>query len=183
MEDFERFVQARWGALLRCAYVLTSDRQHAEDLLQDALSRTAERWPALRDGGNPEAYVRRCLYNGAVDGWRRRARRREVVGTPADLGTGDADGSSPGQTRRDRTGGTDEVDARVVLREALARLAPGQRAVLALRFYEDLTEAQTAEMLGCSVNTVKSQTRKALDRLRVLSPELSESFHGKVVAR
>jgi RNA polymerase sigma-70 factor (sigma-E family) len=173
MEGFERFVQARWGPLLRTAYLLTGDRQLAEDLLQEALSRMAERWPQLADSGSPEAYARRCLYNGAVDGWRRRARRREVLG--ADLVMG---GARPGG--RDVVG---DIDSKVVLRRALEQLTARQRAVLVLRFYEDLTEVQTAEVLGCSVNTVKSQTRKALDRLRVVAPELSEAFTGGVVAR
>jgi RNA polymerase sigma-70 factor (sigma-E family) len=176
MEGFERFVQARWGTLLRTAYLLTGDRQLAEDLLQDALSRMAERWPQLAESGSPEAYVRRCLYNGAVDGWRRRARRREVLGADSVIDGGQPSG--PGQ--RDVVG---DVDARVVLRRALEQLTARQRAVLVLRFYEDLTEVQTADVLGCSVNTVKSQTRKALDRLRIVAPELSEAFTGKVVAR
>jgi RNA polymerase sigma-70 factor (sigma-E family) len=175
MEEFERFVQARWGSLLRTAYLLTGDRQLAEDLLQDALSRTAERWPQLAGSGSPEAYVRRCLYNGAVDGWRRRARRREVIGADSVL-----EGASSGRAQRDVVG---DVDARVVLRQALEQLTARQRAVLVLRFYEDLTEVQTADVLGCSVNTVKSQTRKALNRLRVIAPDLSEAFTGKVVAR
>lgn len=175
MEEFERFVQARWGALLRTAYLLTGDRQLAEDLLQDALARTAERWPQLARSGSPEAYVRRCLYNGAVDGWRRRSRRREVIGADSVL-----DGASSGHAQRDVVG---DADARVVLRQALEQLTARQRAVLVLRFYEDLTEVQTADALGCSVNTVKSQTRKALNRLRVVAPDLSEAFTGKVVAR
>jgi RNA polymerase sigma factor (sigma-70 family) len=75
-----------------------------------------------------------------------------------------------------------ETDARVVLRRALDQLTARQRAVLVLRYYEDLTEAQAAEVLGCSVNTVKSQTRKALDRLRAVAPDLSEAFTGKAVA-
>jgi RNA polymerase sigma-70 factor (sigma-E family) len=177
MEEFERFVQARWGTLLRTAYLLTGDRQLAEDLLQEALSRLAERWARLSASGNPEAYVRRCLYNGAVDGWRRRARRPEVVGTDLVVDSG----RSVGHHQARDLGG--DADTRVVLRGALEQLTARQRAVLVLRFYEDLTEVQTAEVLGCSPNTVKSQTRKALDRLRVVAPELSEAFTGKVVAR
>jgi RNA polymerase sigma-70 factor (sigma-E family) len=178
VEGFERFVQARWGALLRTAYVLTGDRHLAEDLLQDALSRTAERWPGLAESGNAEAYVRRCLYNGAVDGWRRRARRPEVLGGDAVVDTAPHRAGQPGAGRD----AVVETDARVVLRRALDQLTARQRAVLVLRYYEDLTEAQAAEVLGCSVNTVKSQTRKALDRLRAVAPDLSEAFTGKAVA-
>ena len=157
---FTAFVRARSAALGRTALLLTGDRQLAEDLLQEALSRTASRWEKVVAGGDPEPYVRRVLYTCAVDGWRRR-RVREVVGRVADAPVDD---------------GSDDVDRRVVLQAALARLTPRQRAVLVLRFYEDATEVQTAELLGCSVSTVKSQARHALGRLRVLAPELSDAF-------
>ena len=157
---FTAFVRARSAALGRTALLLTGDRQLAEDLLQEALARTAARWEKVVAGGDPEPYVRRVLYTCAVDGWRRR-RVREVFGGVAD------------STALD---GSEAVDRRVVLQAALARLTPRQRAVLVLRFYEDATEVQTAELLDCSVSTVKSQTRHALGRLRVLAPELTEAF-------
>ncbi len=158
--SFTAFVGARSAALGRTALLLTGDRHLAEDLLQEALARTAARWEKVVAGGDPEPYVRRVLYTCAVDGWRRK-RLREIVGGTADLPGIDV---------------SEDADRRVVLQAALARLTPRQRAVLVLRFYEDATEVQTAELLGCSVSTVKSQTRHALGRLRVLAPELSTAF-------
>ena len=159
---FTAYVHARSAALGRTASLLTADRHLAEDLLQEALTRVAARWDSIVAGGDPEPYVRRVLYTCAVDGWRRR-RLVEVLGwhSPEVRGPEDAG---------------DEAAGRLVLREALARLTTRQRAVLVLRFYEDLTEVQTAELLGCSVSTVKSQTRHALGRLRVLAPELETAF-------
>lgn len=166
MEDFEDFVRTRSAALARTAYLLTGDRHHAEDLLQDTLSRVAERWRSLSRGGNPEPYVRRMLYTRAVDGWRRRRSRAAW----------DEAATRQRPELRCHPDDAETVTRRLVLREALAKLTPRQRAVLVLRFYEDLTEVQTAEALECSVSTVKSQTRYALDRLRLLAPELAETF-------
>jgi RNA polymerase sigma-70 factor (sigma-E family) len=159
-DGFTSFVRARSAALGRTAQLLTGDRQLAEDLLQEALTRVAARWEKVCAGGDPEPYVRRVLYTCAVDGWRRR-RPLEVLG------------EVPPRVAADSS---DDVARRVVLRDALARLTPRQRAVLVLRFYEDATEVQAAQLLGCSVSTVKSQTRHALARLRVLAPELQETF-------
>ncbi|MFG2039936.1 SigE family RNA polymerase sigma factor [Dactylosporangium sp. NPDC048998] len=162
MDDFEVFVRARSAALARTAYLLTGDRQLAEDLLQDALARVAGRWASVARLGDPEPYVRRVLYTCAVDGWRRHVRRRRVEQTAT-------------EQRPELRGADDDAETvtrRLVLRDALARLTHRQRAVLVLRFYEDLTESQAADVLGCSVNTVKSQTRHALARLRELAPEL-----------
>ena len=161
-DGFRAFVAARSAALARTAFLLTGDAQHAEDLLQEALTRCASRWAKLVRGGDPEPYVRRVIYTCAVDGWRRRR--------PAEVLDGEA---------ADSVSLTDHADAvarRVVLRDALAKLTPHQRAVLVLRFYEDRTEVQTAATLGCSANTVKSQTRHALMRLRTLAPELADTF-------
>jgi RNA polymerase sigma-70 factor (sigma-E family) len=153
-------VRARSGALGRTALLLTGDRLLAEDLLQEALARVAARWEKVVAGGDPEPYVRRVLYTCAVDGWRRR-RVHEVLGEVPE---------------RAQVADTGDTDSRVVLRNALARLTPRQRAVLVLRFYEDATEVQAAHLLGCSVSTVKSQTRHALARLRALAPELGDAF-------
>ena len=163
MDGFENFVRARSPALARTAYLLTGDRQAAEDLLQEALARVAERWAAIVRGGDPEPYVRQVLYRRAVDAWRVR-RWREVLHreeVPELAGPADP---------------AEAVTQRIVLRNALGRLTPRQRAVLVLRFYEDRTEREAAEILGCSPNTVKSQTRHALDRLRELVPDLAETF-------
>jgi RNA polymerase sigma-70 factor (sigma-E family) len=164
VDGFEDFVKARSAALARCAYLLTGDVHLAEDLLQDTLARVAERWRSIQRGGDPEPYVRRVLYTRAVDGWRRR-RRSEAAHHLAgvqrpELAGDDAEG----------------VARRLVLHDALARLTLRQRAVLVLRFYEDLTEVQAAAALGCSVSTVKSQTRHALNRLRELAPGLAATF-------
>jgi RNA polymerase sigma-70 factor (sigma-E family) len=153
---FDEFVRTRSASLGRIAYLLTGHRHDAEDLLQTALARAATRWERLDD---PEAYVRRVLYTQAVSGWRARLRR------PAErLGHEPPPLAAPAA----------EVEVRVVLDQALRRLTPRQRAVLVLRFYEDQTEAQAAQLLGCAVGTVKSQTRHALARLRALSPELAD---------
>jgi RNA polymerase sigma-70 factor (sigma-E family) len=154
MEEFEAWVHARSGALARSAYLLTGDVHLAEDLVQDTLARVADHW--RRIGHRPDAYARRVMHNLAIDRWRRRrARPAEVV------------------TDRHPELGHDgpDVERRLVLRDALAQLTPKQRAVVSLRFYEDLTEAQTAAVLGISVSTVKSQTRDALARLRRLAPQ------------
>jgi len=163
---FTTFVAARSAALGRTAHLLAGDPHSGQDLLQEALTRVAVRWEAVAAGGDPEPYVRRVLYTCAVDGWRRR-RLREVLGDVPDA-AGDSDAEA--------------IDRRVVLHAALARLTPRQRAVLVLRFYEDATEANTADVLGCSVSTVKSQTRHALARLRVLAPELADTFGPPVPA-
>lgn len=137
--SFEEFVAVRSAALGRTAYLLTGHRHDAEDLLQSALARAAVRWAKLDD---PEAYVRRVLYTQAVSRWRWLRRR------PAELLTDNPPHLAVGETDR---------DTRVVLDAALNRLTPKQRAVLVMRFYEDLSESQTALLLGCSVGTLKGR--------------------------
>src|SRR2546421_1907204 len=140
---FTEFVAARSAALSRLAYLLTGDHGAAEDLLQDALTKAATRWRRI---DLPEAFIRRAMYHQAVSGWRRRRRIREQpVAEPFEDPAGRPDSS-------------DEAVRRIVLERALARLTPRQRAVLVLRFYEDRPAVEAAEMLGCSVGTVKSQT-------------------------
>ncbi len=156
-QSFEEFVRARTAALSRVAYLLTGDHHLAEDLVQQALLRVAGRWPALVARGDPDAYVRRVMYNQRISWWRRGeppTTRHEV---PQEVTPDPGDG----------------IVAAVAVRQALARLGPRQRAVLILRYFEDLTEARTAEILGISVGTVKSQARDGLARLRALAPELS----------
>jgi RNA polymerase sigma-70 factor (sigma-E family) len=164
VDGFEDFVRTRSAALARRAYLLTGDVYLAEDLLQETLARVAERWRSIARAGDPEPYVRRVLYTQAVNGWRRRRRsaalHRLAAGRAPELAGDDAEA----------------IARRVVLRDSLARLTARQRAVLVLRFYEDCTEVQTAAVLGCSVNTVKSQTRHALARLRELAPDLADTF-------
>jgi RNA polymerase sigma-70 factor (sigma-E family) len=167
-QGFDEFVTAHTAALSRVAYLLTGDHHLAEDLLQVALSQVASRWPQIRDG-NPEAYVRRCLVNELIS-WRRRRRyhERPVESFVEDVEPGDLASS---------------VVRRIVVGRALAALTPRQRAVLVLRFFEDLSEAETAAIMGCSIGTVKSQTHYALTRLRAAAPELSELLEPNGVPR
>jgi RNA polymerase sigma-70 factor (sigma-E family) len=136
---FRDFVLARQQALMRTAYLLTGDPHLAEDLLQSVLIKVAGKWGRIGKDGNPEAYTRKALVNQYIS-WRRRHRPEVLSARPPDRAEAHDD------TALDR----------IVLRQALARLAPKQRAVIVLRFWEDLTEAQTAELLGCSVGTTKS---------------------------
>ncbi|MFI6920573.1 SigE family RNA polymerase sigma factor [Nonomuraea spiralis] len=156
-EGFREFVSARQQTLMRTAYLLTGDAHRAEDLLQTVLTRIARHWPKLARDGNPEAYARRALINEHVS-WLRRRRTDILTSSPPEPSY---DPESAGLHR-------------MVLQEALLRLTPRQRAVLVLRFYEDLSVEETAEALGCSPGTVKSQTHYALGRLRVLAPELAD---------
>jgi RNA polymerase sigma-70 factor (sigma-E family) len=162
-EGFRDFVVARSPALTRTAYLLTGDRQLAEDLVQEALTRVAARWAKVAAGGDPEPYVRRVLYTCAVDGWRRKRPREVLQAAHVEQGVADD---------------TEAVTQRLALAAALSKLTARQRAVLVLRFFDDRTEAQTAAVLGCSLSTVKSQTRHALQRLQELSPTLAGSFRG-----
>lgn len=153
--QFRDFVTARLPALMRTAYLLTGDWQHAEDLLQTVLMRCYRRWAHI-DG--PEAYVRRAMVI-TVTGWRRRRWRGEVPTAVLP------------DTRPVAPGEADLVELRTDLLRLLAELGPRQRAVVVLRFYEDMTEPEVAALLGISVGTVKSQTARALTRLRQ-SPRL-----------
>lgn len=153
-EHFEQYVVARRGALLRTAFLLTGDAHDAEDLVQRALVKAVAKWPRLMD--RPEPYVRRIIYRENISRWRRRTVGEHLVAEPPE-----------GRVEEDH-------DSRLAVRAALLRLTPKQRTVLVLRFYEDLTEAQTAEALGIGLGTVKSQTRHALKRLRELAPDLVE---------
>jgi len=150
--DFEEFVVARSGALLRTAYLLTGNHQDAEDLVQTALLKAVPEWGKVRE---PESYVRRILAHESISRWRRRRWRESSTEALPELPAAGGD-----------------VDNRLLLRQALGLLAPRQRAVIVLRYFDDLTEAQTAEALGISVGTVKSQARDALARLRALIPDL-----------
>ncbi len=165
---FDGFVRASHAPLLRAAVLLTSDHHHAQDLVQETYARLAQRWPALvRQGVDPFPYARTVLYRLAVDRWRARARRPE---SPIADVEPYADASPRAAAP---PAGTED---RVVLLQALARLTPKQRAVLVLRYWEDRTEVETAALLGCSVNTVKSQAPHALQRLRDLAPDLLADF-------
>jgi len=154
--EFDGFVTARGPSLLRTAFLLTGDRQRAEDLVQTALGKTWPRWSSVAAGPR-EAYVRKVMLTTYIAWWRRRWNGEYPTS------------ALPEQPAPDR-----DLDQRRDLLTALASLPKGQRAVVVLRYFEDLTEAQTAELLGCSVGTVKSQTARALANLRQC-PALSVS--------
>ncbi len=157
--SFEQFVEGSSSRLLTMAMLLTGhNRTDAEDLLQTVLERAFRRWHRICRTGDPGPYVRQMLVNASIDRWRLLRRRPEQ---PLDSGDGPpAVGAMAGP---DQAAALAEQD---LLWRALAQLPPGQRAVLVLRYYEDLTEAQTAAVLGCSVGSVKAQTFRALARLR-----------------
>jgi RNA polymerase sigma-70 factor (sigma-E family) len=151
-DDFRAFVAARSTSLLWFAHLLTGDRQLAEDVVQTALANTALAWPRVRRKDNPESYVRRAIVTTHLNAQRRRPwleRPHEVL--PEAI---------------DRRRPEDELDDRDLMWQALSELPPRQRAVLVLRYYEDLSEADIAEVLGCSRGTVKSQASKGLVHLR-----------------
>lgn len=153
--EFDRFVGDSGDALLRTAYLIVGDLDEAEDLVQECLIAVARRWPRVRSMDHPRAYARRILVNLALDGARTRTRRRaELDQQPL---TADAE---------QRIDESELRYERSELIDALALLAPRQRAVLVLRYLEDLSEAQVAAALGCSVGTVKSTTSRALARLQ-----------------
>jgi RNA polymerase sigma-70 factor (sigma-E family) len=147
---FAEFATSRHSALYRYAYLLAGDRGLAEDLVQEALVKTYVGWHRLRDPNNAEAYTRRVITTIAIGWWRRKAWHAE----------------RPHDDVPDQAAGHDDATARIWLWHELQQLPPRQRAALVLRYYEDLTETQTAEILGCSVGTVKSQVFDALKKLR-----------------
>ena len=155
-QDFTEFVAARSKQLIRLAYVLTGDQQTAEDLLQNALIKAAAHWGQIHSA--PEAYVRKIMYREQVSWLRRRSRRPETaMAQVPDFPAGEQPVS---------------VEARLTLQDALRALPPRMRAVLVLRYLEDLPESQVADILGCSVGTVRSQTHKAVTQLRSALPSL-----------
>jgi len=149
---FEQFVAHRSADLMRLAVLLAADRGHAEDLVQTALVKAYRRWGSI-EGEDPYPYVRRVLVTSAAS-WRRRRTTQEIVDLPAH------DPAGPDAT--------DDVAERHRLSDALEGLPPRMRAVLVLRYAEDLSEAATAEALGVAVSTVRSQTVRGLARLRVV---------------
>ena len=150
---FEDFVAGRGQALQRFGFALTGDWALAEDLLQTALAKAYPRWSRV-ERDNPEAYVRKIMVNTWSSWWRRKW-RGEVPAARV-----------PETTAPDGLAAFTAVDSRQALRDALAQLPPRQRAVVVLRYHQDLSEAQVAELLGITVGTVKSQAAKALAALR-----------------
>jgi len=150
--SFEEYVAARRPALVRTAYLLCGDAHLAEDLVQGALVKAVGHWRRIAD--HPEPWLRKVIVNDHISGWRKHRGRERLTDALPDNATAEA--------------GRD-----LDLAAALARLAPRQRAVVVLRYYEDLTEQETARLLGVSIGTVKSQHRDALARLRVLVPDVA----------
>jgi RNA polymerase sigma-70 factor (sigma-E family) len=155
--ELEQFLAERAERLMRTAVLLTGSRDAAQDLLQTALERILGRWRKF--DGDPEGYLRRTLYNLAADGFRRKGRLQHKLLLLRPLTEPSADPTA-------------EVDLRDALVRLMLQLPPRQRAVLVLRFWEQLTEAEAAEVLGWPEGTVKSATARGLQRLR----ELAESW-------
>jgi RNA polymerase sigma-70 factor (sigma-E family) len=149
-EDFSAFATSRWPGLVRLAFGLTGDRWLAEDIAQTALARAYVAWRRVSRADDPDAYLRRILVNAS----NRRFRRRRVTEQPG----------NPPETAID--GPAELVGERAALLAALRQLPPRQRAVIVLRYWADLTDAQIAATLGCSPSTVRSQLSRALAKLR-----------------
>lgn len=149
--DYVAFVEANWNRYLRLARLLTGDRHRGEELLQESLVRLYVRWRRAAISGDVHAYLRRTLVNGNINWWRRRRWEQLVEAAP--------DRADPAATVH---------ESHEDLRRALLRLPRRQRAVVVLRYFEDLTERDVATVLGCTVGTVKSQHSKALSKLRAL---------------
>ncbi|WP_434742733.1 SigE family RNA polymerase sigma factor [Micromonospora sp. SH-82] len=160
------FMTARGGALSRAAYLLTGDRHLAQDLVQSAMLRVLRHWRRVSDTG-PEAYVRKTIYHVYLTGRRRRRIRELVTGQVPEPPPVDPHGRS---------------DLRISLDRALAVLSPRQRAVLVLRYYEDLSEADVAAVLDCSVGAVKRYAHDGLARLRRIAPHLVDNVTEKAEA-
>jgi RNA polymerase sigma-70 factor (sigma-E family) len=150
-ERFRRFVTEQWGPLARTAFLLTGDRGAAEDLVQSALEKAHRRWDQILRQDAPEVYVHRIMVNTLVS-WRRRRRVAEVELVAATMT------QAPDEYGR--------ADTRHQLISALRTLPPRTRVILVLRYFEDRSEADVAEILGCSVGSVKSQASRGLAKLR-----------------
>lgn len=157
---FTSFVAARSRHLLQAAHLLTGDRYRAEDLVQTALTRAYLRWDRIVDE-DPEGYVRRTMVNAHIDWWRRKPWREESTAVLPDVLVADASSS---------------YDVRAVLLTALAQLSRRQRAVMVLRYFEDMSEADIARTLGCSTGTVKSAASRATAKLRAALPQEAMSW-------
>jgi len=157
-EEFREFMRGRWPAMVRLAYGLTGDLGHAEDVAQGAFARAYASWERVMRTGDPDAYVRRIVINENNSRFRKRRVAERLV---------DAVPEPPGQSQ------VDPLSDSEALLKALRRLGPRQRAVIVLRFWMDMSEAETAAALNCSVGTVKSQASRALAALRG-SAELME---------
>ena len=155
--EFSAYMEARQASLLRTAYLISGDRHTAEDLVQTALAKLYLAWDRVEDRGSLDGYVRRVIVNENNSLWRRPFKRREH-----------ATDQLPERAAAAAPGGRDDA-----LWELVQTLPKKQRAAVVLRYYEELSEAETAEVLGVSVGTVKSQTSRALAALRTRSGDLA----------
>jgi len=149
--EFDAFVAARWKRLLRTAYLLTGDHHEAEDLVQATLAKAYPHWARIRRLDSPDAYLYRAMVNNSLSRHRlRRARQLLMPWVPEGI----------------RPSAVGQVEQRSLLQLALGELPPRQRAVVVLRYWEDLSEQQVAAVLGCSTGNVKSQASRGLAKLR-----------------
>jgi RNA polymerase sigma-70 factor (sigma-E family) len=158
--EFTEFMLGCWPRLVRLGYALTGDRGLGEDLAQTALAKAYASWPRVIRAGNPDAYVRKIVVNASRDGFRRRRVSEMLTDSPPEVMTGDIA----------------SLEQRPALFAALMKLPAGQRAVVVLRYWLDLTETETATLVGCSVGNVKSQASRALAKLRI-SAELTDEVN------
>lgn len=151
--DFEGFAATRWRRLVRTAYLLTGDYHEAEDVVQATFAKVFRNWSRISRLEEPDAYVHRALVNNNLSRHRRRRVRQLLVPVLPDRA-------------HTAGGGHRDVEERSVLLQALAELPQRQRAVVVLRYWEDMSEHQVAEILGCSLGNVKSQANRGLAKLR-----------------
>jgi RNA polymerase sigma-70 factor (sigma-E family) len=162
-EEFREFMRGRWPAMVRLAYGLTGDPGHAEDVAQAAFARAYASWSRVARTGDPDAYVRRIVINENRSRFRKRRVAEDLVAAVPER---------PGRPGHSAADTADALSDSAALLSALRRLGPRQRAVIVLRYWMDMSEAETAAALSCSVGTVKSQASRALAALRG-SAELS----------
>ena len=160
-QEFSDFMRGRWPAMVRLAYGLSGDQGHAEDIAQTAFTRAYASWARVRRAGDPDAYVRRIVINENRKRFRKLRVTEDLRADPPETAALQAPDAPQGT-------GADLLDA-------LNRLGPRQRAVVVLRYWLDLSEAQTATALNCSVGTVKSQASRALAALRKSAAEPAEA--------
>ncbi|MEY9862174.1 RNA polymerase sigma-70 factor (sigma-E family) [Catenulispora sp. GAS73] len=153
-DSFREFVEGSWHRLLRTAYLLTGDHGAAEDLVQTALMRTYRHWNRIVAYEAPESYVRRVMVNANISAWRRRKAVVHVVAEPPEPTSGASGDHQDTYALRDE------------LWRAVCAMSPRMRTAFVLRYFEDLTEAEVASVMGCAVGTVKSQIARGLTRLR-----------------
>jgi RNA polymerase sigma-70 factor (sigma-E family) len=165
MATFEEYVHARGPALARLASLLTGDDHRADDLVQEVLAKVYVRWRRIAETDRPDLYVRRMLVNAHASWWRRLSNRELAVAVIHDRATG--------------SDLADQAAARDEMWQLVATLPPRQRAVLVLRYYEDLDDASIADILDCSPVTVRTTAMRALAALRARYPNLT----GRTVSR